>query len=56
MQGVIGAFRDTDATVAAIQELKRKRVGRHHGVHAGARSRRSEEAIDAGPASCGGSR
>lgn len=48
MRGVIGAFQDTDAAIAAIQEAKRKRWG-DITVYMPAPDYDIEEAIDAGP-------
>ncbi len=48
MQGVIGAFDDTNATVAAIEEVKRRRWG-DVTVYMPAPDHAIEHAIDAGP-------
>ena len=39
MPGVIGAFRELDATVDAIEELKKQKHRRRHGLHADAAPR-----------------
>lgn len=48
MQGVIGAFDDTNATIAAIEELKRRRLG-DMTVYMPAPDHAIERVIDAGP-------